>query len=136
LACRAKARSEERQEDSIVRFIAESGFNVKIGKDEAYQKWLTANEAKLAAAHPPGTKYLGTFAVIFSSEKQAGFYRTLQELDSYAALDTIAAVAKDQASEFGRLAREQSQFFDPDPNGQWSNGLYKLVVDSTVWDLK
>jgi hypothetical protein len=119
-----------------VRFITESGFNVKIGKAEAYQKWLAENEAKIAAAHPPGTKYLGTFAVIFSSEKQAGTYRFLQEIDSYAALDTFAAVAMDETSEYGRLAREHSQFIDPDPNGQWSNGLYKLLTDSTVWDPK
>ena len=117
-----------------MRFIAEYGFNVKTGKDEAFQKWLTENEARLAAAHPPGTKYLGTFTVIFSSEKEAGNYRTLQELDSYAALDTIAAVAKDETSEYGRLLREQSQFWDPDPHAQWSNGLYKLVIDATVWD--
>jgi hypothetical protein len=119
-----------------VRFIIENGFNVKIGKEEAYQKWLTENEARVAAAQPPGTKYLGTFAVIFSSEKKAGFYRSLLELDSYAALDTIAAASKDETSEYGRLAREESQFFDPDPNVQWSNGLYKLVSDTTLWDPK
>ncbi len=118
-----------------MRFILENGFNVKIGKDEAYQKWLTENEAKIAAAQPPGTKYLGTFGVIFSSEKKAGSYRSLHELDSYAALDTIAAVAKDETSDFGRLAREESQFFDPDPKAHWSNGLYKLVTDTTIWDL-
>jgi hypothetical protein len=119
-----------------VRFIAEYGFNVKMGKDEAYQKWLTENEAKIAAADPPGTKYLGTFAVIYSSEKKAGSYRSFQELDSYAALDTIAAVAKDETSAYSRLAREESQFIDFDPKAQWSNGLFKLVTDTTVWDPK
>ena len=117
-----------------MRFIAESGFNVRIGKEEAYQKWLAENEAQIAAAHPPGTKYLGTFGVIFSSEKGAGFYRTFQELDSYAALDTFAAIVKDETSELGRLAREESQFIDPDPRSQWSNGLFKLVTDTSLFD--
>lgn len=117
-----------------MRFIAESGFTVRIGKQEAYQKWLAENEAKIAAAHPPGTKYLGTFGVIFSSEKAAGSYRSFQELDSYAALDTIAAVVRDETSDLGRLAREESQFIDPGPGAQWSNGLFKLVTDTTLFD--
>lgn len=76
------------------------------------------NGAKVAAAQPPGTKYLGTFAVIFTSVKKAGFYRSLFELDSYAAIDTYAALVKDEGSEPERLVRDESQFFDNDPNAQ------------------
>lgn len=119
-----------------MRFISEIGFNVKVGKDEAYQKWLAENEAKVAAAQPPGAKYLGTFVVTFTSEKNTGFYRSFAELDSYAAFDAIAALVKDETSELGRLAREESQFIDYDPNAQWSNGLYKLVVDAAIFDPK
>jgi len=119
-----------------MRFISEFGFNVKIGKEEAFQRWLAENEPKISEAHPPGTKYLGTFAVVFSSEKKAGFYRMFQELDSYAALDTFAAAAKDETTEYGRLVREHSRFIDPDPNANWSNGLFKLVTDTTLWDPK
>lgn len=119
-----------------MRFIYEIGFTVKLGKEEAYQTWLAANEAKVAAAQPPGTKYLGTFAVIFTSEKTAGLYRSFSELDSYAAIDAYAALMKDEKSDLGRLMREESQFIDYDPNAQWSNGLYKLVVDAAIWDPK
>jgi hypothetical protein len=28
---------------------------------------------------PKGTRYIGTFAVVFSSEKNAGFYRMLKD---------------------------------------------------------
>ena len=37
----------------------------------------------MAKAHPEGTRYIGTFSVVFSSEKHAGFYRSFVELDSY-----------------------------------------------------
>ncbi|MEX0630500.1 MAG: hypothetical protein WD508_07650 [Chloroflexota bacterium] len=121
---------------TVVRFIYEIGFTVKLGKEEAYQTWLAENEAKIAAAQPPGTKYLGTFAVIFTSEKTAGFYRSFSELDSYAVIDTYAALMKDEKSDLGRLMRDESQFVDYDPNAQWSNGLYKLVVDAAIWDPK
>lgn len=43
---------------------------------------------------------------------------------------------KDGKSEFGRLLRDESQFIDTDPNTAWSNGLYKLVVDATIFDPK
>jgi hypothetical protein len=117
-----------------MRFIQESGFTIKVGQEEAHQKWLTENEERLATVHPEGTKYLGTFSVVFSSEKQAGFYRSLVELDSYGAMDRLAAAAKDGSSDFGRLMREWSAFGDWDLNAPWSNSLYKAVVDATIWD--
>jgi hypothetical protein len=117
-----------------MRFIHESGFTVKVGMDGAHQQWLIENEEALANAHPEGTKYLGTFAAVFSSDKQAGGYRTFIELDSYAAMDRMAALGKDESSEFARLNREWSKFGDYDLNAPWSLGLFKAVVDATVWD--
>jgi len=117
-----------------VRFIQEFGYTVKVGQEEAHQKWLAENEAKLAKAHPEGTRYIGTFATVFTTDKQAGNYRTFVELDSYGAMDRMAAASKDASSEFGRLNREWSGFGDYDLNAPWSNGLYKAVVDATLWD--
>jgi len=117
-----------------VRFIQEFGYTVKVGRDEAHQQWMAANEEKLAQAHPEGTRYLGTFATVFTTDKQSGGYRSFVELDSYAALDRLAAAAKDASSEFGRLNREWSGFGDYDLNAPWSQGLFKAVVDATVWD--
>ena len=59
-----------------MRFIQEFGYNIKVGQEEAHQQWLTENEAKLAAAAPAGTKYLGTFVMVYSSEKASGSYKT------------------------------------------------------------
>jgi len=119
-----------------MRFIQEFGYTVRVGQDEAHQKWLTDNDAALKAAMPPGSTYMGSFAVIFSSEEQAGSYKTLIGLDSYGALDASAAATKDPKNDFARLLREVSQFFDLDLAAPWSNGLLKDVIDATIWDPK
>jgi hypothetical protein len=118
-----------------MRFIQEFGYSVKPGMDEEHQAWLVANEQRLAESYPEGTSHIGVFATVFSSEKQAGFYRVFAELDSYAALDRFAAAAKDASSDFGRLIREHSRFSDLSWNAPYSNGLHKVVVDATVFDV-
>jgi hypothetical protein len=117
-----------------MRFIQEFGFTIKVGMEEAHQQWIAANEEAFARAHPEGTRYLGIFATVFTTDKQAGGYRSFIELDSYAAMDRLAAAAKDASSDFGRLNREWSVFADWDSNAPWSSGLFKAVVDATVWD--
>ncbi len=117
-----------------MRFISESGYSVKLGQEEAHQKWLEENEAALAASMPDGVKYLGTFVTVMSTEKLSGFYKTYLELDSYGALDRLAAANKDAEGDFGRLQREASAFGDYDYNAPWSGGLYKAVVDATIFD--
>jgi hypothetical protein len=117
-----------------VRFIQEFGYTVKSGREEAHQRWLVENEEKLAKAHPKGTRYLGTFATIFTTDKQSGGYRTFVELDSYAAMDRLAAAGKDGSTDYGKLNREWSGFGDYDLNAPWSKGLHKAVVDATLWD--
>ena len=119
-----------------MRFIQEFGYTVRVGQDEAHQKWLTDNDAALKAAMPAGSTYMGTFAVILSSEKQAGSYKALIGLDSYGAMDTSAAATKDPKNDFGRLLREVSQFYDLDLAAPWSNSLLKDVIDATIWDPK
>ncbi len=117
-----------------MRFIQEYGFSVKVGMEEEYQAWLSENEAQVAETVPEGIKYIGTFVTVYSSEKQAGWYKTYFELDSYAALDRVAAAGRDAASPFGRMLRDQSRFFDTSWDAPWSGGLYKAVVDATIFD--
>lgn len=117
-----------------MRLIQQFGYTVKVGQDEAHQRWLTENDAAFRAAAPAGTKYIGTFAVVLSTEKKAGSYMMLVELDSYAALDASAAAAKDANSEFGRMLRESSQFADLAHDAPWSNSLLKDVLDATIFD--
>ena len=117
-----------------MRFIQEFGYSVKPGMEEQHQQWLRDNEDAFARLSPEGTRYLGTFATVFSSEKNSGFYRTFIELDSYAAMDRMAAATGDASSEFGRLIRESSRFSDLSWNAPWSNALHKAVVDATIID--
>ncbi len=49
-----------------MRFVNEIGFCVARGKEEAFQAWLTKNEARLAKSYPPGCEYLGTYVAVFS----------------------------------------------------------------------
>jgi hypothetical protein len=117
-----------------MRFISESGYTVKLGQEEAHQHWLEANEEALAASAPDGVRYLGTFVTVYTSEKQSGFYKTYLELDSYGAQDRLAAATKDTSSDWGRLLREANAFSDWDLAAPWSSGLYKAVVDATIFD--
>lgn len=119
-----------------MRLIQEIGYSVKVGSEEAHQRWLTDNDAALHAASPPGSNYIGTFAVVVSSEKHAGFYKQLVGLDNYGAMDALAAAAKDGNTDLGRLLRDWSQFWDTDLAAPWSNTILKDAIDATIWDPK
>ena len=49
-------------------------------------------------------------------------------------MDAVAAAGKDPDSDWGRLMREISQYFDTDLAAPWSNSLMKDVIDATIWD--
>ena len=119
-----------------MRFMQETGFTVRSGHEEAFQRWLAANEERIARSYPEGTEYLGTYATVFTSEKTAGGYRVLERLSSYADLDTLAAMQKDATSEYAKAWREATQFLDPDPHADSSLVLLKGVTDAAIWDLE
>lgn len=116
--------------------IEEFGFTVLEGQEEAFQQWLQQNEEQLRQSAPAGIRYLGTYGVVFSSEKQAGTYRVLLELDGYADIDTLSEAMKDADGDFGRLLREHAGFSAFDPTLPWSQSLYRTLVDMAVFDLK
>jgi hypothetical protein len=117
-----------------MRFIQETGFTIKTGKNRAFQQWLVANHVKLAASYPKGTSLVGVFVAVFSSEKGAGDVRLVEQLDSYAALDRTAALAKDTDSDFSKLISEFISYMDSGPAVAWSSVLLKDMVDATIFD--
>lgn len=117
-----------------MRLIQEFGFTVKVGHDEAHQQWMKEHGSAFAAAMPKGTSYIGTFAVVLSSEKTSGSYKTLIGLESYGAMDALAAAGKDPANAYSELLRDWSQFIDTNYAAGWSNVVLKDVNDATIWD--
>jgi len=119
-----------------MRFIQETGFSVLVGHEEACQRWLAANEERIARNYPAGTEYLGTYIAVYTSEKTAGGYRILERLSSYADIDKLAAMQKDGNSEYAKAMREFLQFMDPDPHADWSRVLLKGATDASIMDIK
>jgi hypothetical protein len=119
-----------------MRFIDEIGFSLKPGQEQAFQQWLVKNEDALAKAYPKGSKYLGTFVVIYNAEKAGGDWRTLVEVDSYGTLDKVAAAGKDPKNELSRLTQEAVNFFDASPLAPQGRSLMKAVADATVFKSK
>jgi hypothetical protein len=118
-----------------MEFITEDGYVVKPGMEEEYQRWVVDHAAEFRASLPPGIEYIGTYVMVFGSDQASGGWRDMFRLDSYAALDRMAAASKDADSTFGRLVREANRFIDLDRSPErWTHNLYKSVVDATVID--
>lgn len=115
--------------------ISEQGFNIKRGQEEAFQKWATENDAGLKKSVPPGVEYLGTYVVVMSSEKHAGEYRVLFRLDSFAAFDALQEAVRDEQSEWGRLNREVTKFFDVPIGAEFSSSVYRPLIEAVIWDV-
>jgi hypothetical protein len=118
-----------------MRFMQVSGFSVRVGHEEEFQRWLAANEERIARAYPEGTEYVGTYASVFTTEKTAGNYRCLERLSCYGDMDRLAALQKDETTDYAKVWREFSRFLDPDPQAAWSQVLLKAVTDAAVWDI-
>jgi hypothetical protein len=116
-----------------VEFINEDGYEVKFGMEEEYQQWVIDHRAEIARSMPKGVEYIGTYTMVWGNDVDKGSWRDLFKLDSYAALDRMAAEGKDPNSAMGRLLREQVRFLDMSRRPErWSHNLLKSVVDATV----
>ena len=114
-----------------MEFIIEDGYEVKPGMEEEFQRYLAGTVHRFRAALPEGVEYIGDFVVTWGNDLEAGGWRTLLRLDSYAALDRFAEAAK--GGEFGALIRETSRFIDVSRGQrQWRHTLLKSVADATV----
>ena len=115
-----------------MNFMFVWGFDLKQGKTAEFQKWCQANEEKLILECPPGCKYLGTYAAVNTSEKEAGGFRSLWEFENYAAQDTFSQAMKDGGT-FARLVEECTAFMDQDNHAHWSSTLMRRVTDAAMW---
>ena len=111
-------------------FLQVYGYEVKDGKAGEYQQQLNDSADAWKAAMPDGTEYVGTYASIYSSEKQAGSFFTIYRLDSYAALDRLAE--EQQSGELGRIVGRLMSYVDTDNNAGQSGFLLKSMTDVTI----
>jgi hypothetical protein len=113
-------------------FLLIGGGNIIPGKARAFQAWVRANSGslgKLAAEH--GYQLLGIYFTMFGSEKHSGSCKVVWRLDSYGAMDRMAA-APTKSPELARLIDELDGFFDIRIGADWSGELLKSVSDATV----
>ena len=114
-------------------FISEQGYEIKFGMEEEYQEWLVAHRDELRRSMPAGIEYIGSYVVAMGTGYEGGSWRDLLRLDSYGALDRLAAASKDPNTEMGRLFRESTRFVDVTRHPErWTQVLLKNVVDATV----
>lgn len=111
--------------------MQEYGFTVRPDREGEFQEWLRSNEEQLRTSVPEGIRYVGTYGVAFSSEKDAGSHRLFLELDSYGSIDVFSTAMQDAGSEFGRLLREYYAFVADDPAPS-SLSLYRSFTDMFI----
>jgi hypothetical protein len=112
-------------------FIMQQGGDIKEGKTYELQEWLRANEDAFADAHPEGSKYLGTYFAIYSSDKGSGQVHTFTEMESYGAQDAYAAASGGDGA-FAKLLDELASFFEGQSNN-WTSALYKRVTAASIF---
>ena len=118
-------------------FITEDGYQVKPGMQEEYQRWIIDNLDAMRRALPEGIEYIGTYVAVFGSDYEGGTFRDLFRIDSYGALDRMAAEGRRPGSELARLQRDSGRFIDMTRNPErWTHNLYKNVVDATIFDVE
>lgn len=112
-------------------FIWDNGYDIKEGKTSDFVKWLTANEEALRAAMPAGLEYLGTYAVVQSSDRTTGQFRTLLGGGSYGDMDTFSAAGG--SGELGRLMNEMFSHVDQDNASNGCQFTLKSATATTYW---
>jgi hypothetical protein len=116
-------------------FITEDGYQVKPGMQEEYQQWVLENTDAVRRALPDGIEYMGTYVTVYGNDYVGGTFRDLFRMDSYGALDRMAAEHRRPGSELARLNGEAGRFIDATRNPEhWTRNLYKNIVDTTIFD--
>ena len=103
------------------------------GKPRELQEWLRANEEKLRAEAPEGWEYVGTYAAVISTHKDAGEYRQLWRHTSYADMDAWAEAMREPTA-FAQLYDEfTTKFVDESREARFGQTIMKSVTDISIW---
>jgi hypothetical protein len=125
------------EEATGMDFITEDGYQIKPGMQAEFQAWVVANQDAIRRAQPEGVEYLGTYVAVYGNEYIGGTFRDLYRIDSYGALDRVAAEGRRPGSELLRLNQEFGRFLDLSRSPDlWAHNLYKNVIDATIVDIE
>ena len=111
--------------------ILEQGFDIPEENIGDFQEWLRKNETRLREASPEGISYVGSYAVILSTEKTAGGFRLIWELENYAAQDRLSE-AIGQPGPFQELMGALHSVVDKRPDAHTSTSLYRALSETSV----
>lgn len=113
-------------------FITEVGFDCQKGKSRELQESLRANEAKLREEAPQGWDYLGSYAAVVSTQKDAGEFRQLWRHTSYSDMDTWSETMREPTA-FAQLYDEfTTKFVDESREARFSQTIMKSVTDISI----
>jgi hypothetical protein len=118
---------------AMAAFIDHWAMTLKDGQSAALFAWLERNESKLAAAFPPGSQWLGTYAEVIGGNSQ-NWWHVMIGHQNYGGLDSVADASRDQKAEFGRLITELFGFFDQTSAARSARWLYRAAPNIVVWE--
>lgn len=112
-----------------MQFINIISGDIEEGRTGEFIAWLEENEEALAAAHPEGTKYLGTYFAVVGGPRGGGSVYTLVGMDSYGSMDALA----EAGGEYYRLVDEVVHFFDQGNNSNGVRMVLKKATEATTY---
>ncbi len=116
---------------AATRFMDHWHLIVRDGQADKMLEWLSKNEEPLAEAAPAGLQWIGLYGTVFGG-RDWGWHLFIG-LDSYGAMDQLAAAGRDPGSDFGKLLTQLFSFFimgDDAPGGRW---LHRAAPDIVNW---
>jgi hypothetical protein len=94
-------------------YLYEDEFALQPGKAREFRQWLATHEEKLRVTCPGGVDYLGTYALVHTTDDGAGDIRIDWAMDTYSAIDALDA-AMDEPGPLHELLDEIRQFAERD----------------------
>jgi hypothetical protein len=75
----------------VKRYLYDDQFSLKPGKAREFAQWLATHEEKLRLTCPGGVDYVGAYAVVHTTDDEAGDIRIEWGMDAYSAIDALDA---------------------------------------------
>jgi len=118
---------------AMAAFIDHWAMIAKDGESDALLEWLQKNEARLAAALPEGSQWLGLYGEVVGGEGP-GWWHMLIGLEKYGTIDTVYEAARDPGSELGGLLADLFGYFDQTNQARGGRWLWRAAPYIKIWE--